>query len=390
VNISIQPRVEWTRSADVVVVGAGFFGLTIAEQVASRTNKKVTILESRNHIGGNAYSYIEESTQIEVHAYGSHLFHTNNLKVWDYVNQFTKFNNYQHRVFALAQGKIYNLPLNLQTLSAIYSGVTSVPAAIKLIDDFPRNQKDNFEDMAISSVGKLAYDLLIKNYTRKQWQTDPRKLSPEIINRLPVRTNLDGRYFSDKYQGLPFHGYQQWHSRMIDNKNISVQLNTDFFNIKNAIKENQIVVYTGPIDRYFDYKHGMLGWRTLDFETELLNQDDYQGNSVINYCDEAPAYTRIHEFKHLHPERNYVKGKTIIMKEFSRFAGKQDEPYYPINTNSDRKKLLKYRDEAAQSKNVFFGGRLGSYQYLDMHMAIASALSLFETALNPYLRATND
>ncbi len=383
-----EPRVEWTRGADVVVVGAGFFGLTIAERIAAETNKKVTILESRDHIGGNAHSYIDEASQVEVHSYGSHLFHTNNLKVWDYVNKFTKFNDYKHRVYAIAKGEIYSLPLNLQTLSQIYPGVTSVEAATNLIGGFARENRENFQDMAISLVGEAAYELFIKNYTQKQWQTDPKKLPPDIISRLPVRTNLDGRYFSDKYQGLPLNGYQKWHERMIDDEKITVQLKTDFFENNHEIKENQFVVYTGPIDRYFDYKHGVLGWRTLDFETEVLDLDDFQGNSVVNYCDLEPAYTRIHEFKHLHPEREYVPGKTVIMREFSRFAGEKDEPYYPINTESDRDKLLKYREDATRVKNVFFGGRLGSYQYLDMHMAIASALSLFENELKPLMRGS--
>jgi UDP-galactopyranose mutase len=386
VRVALEPRVEWTRDADIVVVGAGFFGLTIAERIAAETNKKVTILECRDHIGGNAHSYIDEASQVEVHSYGSHLFHTNNLKVWDYVNKFTKFNDYEHRVYAIAKGEIYSLPLNLQTISQIYPGVTSVQAATELIGGFAKEKKENFQDMAVSLVGELAYELFIKNYTQKQWQTDPKKLPPDIISRLPVRTNLDGRYFSDKYQGLPLNGYQQWHEQMIDNEKITVQLNTDFFENNHEIKENQFVVYTGPIDKYFDYKHGMLGWRTLDFKTEVLDLDDFQGNSVVNYCDVEPAYTRIHEFKHLHPEREYVPGKTVIMREFSRFAGENDEPYYPINTENDRNKLLKYREEATQVKNVFFGGRLGSYQYLDMHMAIASALSLFENELKPLIQ----
>lgn len=385
-RVANKSQVEWTREAEVVVVGAGFFGLTIAERIAAETGKKVAILECRDHIGGNAHSYIDEISQVEVHSYGSHLFHTNNLKVWNYVNRFTKFNNYQHRVFAVAKGEIYSLPVNLQTLSQIYPGVTSVGEAAALIKEFTKGKKENFEDTAISLVGELAYELFIKNYTQKQWQTDPKELPSEIISRLPIRVNLDGRYFSDKYQGLPLNGYKQWHENMIKNEKISVQLNTDFFEFKNEIKGNKVVVYTGPIDRYFGYKHGVLGWRTLDFETEILNVDDFQGNSVVNYCDIEPAYTRIHEFKHLHPEREYISGKTVVMKEFSRFAGMEDDPYYPINTESDRRKLVKYREEASKVNNVFFGGRLGSYQYLDMHMAIAGALSLFENELLPLLQ----
>ena len=386
-RVSNNSRIEWTREAEVVVVGAGFFGLTVAERIAAETDKKIAILECRNHIGGNAHSYIEKTSQVEVHSYGSHLFHTNNSKVWEYVNRFTQFNNYQHRVFAIAKGEIYSLPVNLQTLSQIYPGVTTVDEATRLIQGFSRDKRENFEDTAISLVGDAAYELFIKNYTQKQWQTDPKELPAEIISRLPIRTNLDGRYFSDKYQGLPLNGYQQWHKNMILDEKISVQLNTDFFDVNYEINENQIVVYTGPIDKYFNYKHGILGWRTLDFETEILDLDDFQGNSVVNYCDAEPAYTRVHEFKHLHPEREHVSGKTVVMKEFSRFAGTEDEPYYPINTETDRKKLAKYRDEASQIENVFFGGRLGSYQYLDMHMAIASALSLYENELLPSIQA---
>ena len=385
-RVSSNSRVEWTREAQVVVVGAGFFGLTVAERIAAETNKKVAILECRSHIGGNAHSYTEETSQVEVHSYGSHLFHTNNLKVWEYVNRFTAFNNYQHRVYAIAKGEIYSLPVNLQTLSQIYPGITTVDEAARLIRGFSKDKKDNFEETAISLVGEPAYELFIKNYTHKQWQTDPKELPSEIISRLPIRTNLDGRYFSDKYQGLPLNGYQKWHENMVQDKKISVQLNTDFFDVKHEIDEKQIVVYTGPIDKYFNYKHGILGWRTLDFETEILDLDDFQGNSVVNYCDAEPAYTRVHEFKHLHPERDHTLGKTVVMREFSRFAGEADEPYYPINTESDRKKLEKYREEVSKAKNTFFGGRLGSYQYLDMHMAIASALSLFENELHPLIQ----
>lgn len=385
-RVSSNSRLEWTREAQVVVVGAGFFGLTVAERIAAETNKKVAILECRSHIGGNAHSYIDETSQVEVHSYGSHLFHTNNLKVWEYVNRFTAFNNYQHRVYAIAKGEIYSLPVNLQTLSQIYPGITTVDEAARLIQGFSKDKKDNLEETAISLVGEPAYELFIKNYTHKQWQTDPKELPSEIISRLPIRTNLDGRYFSDKYQGLPLNGYQKWHENMVQNKKISVQLNTDFFDVKHEIDEKQIVVYTGPIDKYFNYKHGILGWRTLDFETEILDLDDFQGNSVVNYCDAEPAYTRVHEFKHLHPERDHVLGKTVVMREFSRFAGEADEPYYPINTESDRKKLERYREEASKAKNTFFGGRLGSYQYLDMHMAIASALSLFENDLHPLIQ----
>lgn len=386
--VSENFRKELLSSADVIVVGSGFFGLTVAERIASQLKKKVLIVESRNHIGGNSYTEFDPETNIEVHKYGSHLFHTNNEKVWNYVKKFTSFNTYEHRVFGISRGQILTLPVNLQTLNQLYPEVYSITDAEKLILSFAigaRSTETNLEEKAISMVGPIAYERLIKHYTQKQWQTSPIDLPAEIITRLPIRLNLDNRYFSDKYQGLPLDGYSAWHQAMLNNQNISLNLNTNYFDISESIREHQLVIYTGPIDKYFSYQYGMLGWRTLDFKIEKLNLDNYQGNSVINYCDELPEYTRIHEFKHLHPEREHKAGKTIIMKEFSRFASHHDEPYYPINSKSDREKLKKYRELSKLLPGVIFGGRLGSYQYLDMHMAIASALNSFETEIVPKL-----
>lgn len=379
---------NWLNSAEVVVVGSGFFGLTIAERIATELNRQVTIMEIRNHIGGNAHSYIDSDTGIEIHKYGTHLFHTSNEKIWNYVNSFTQFNNYEHKVFAMSDGQLFTLPVNLQTLSQLHSGITTVRKAEKFLNlEFSKfiDEPDNLEDKAISLVGEVIYQKLIKEYTRKQWQIDPKLLPAEIITRLPVRKNLDNRYFSDTHQGLPLGGYTQWHEKMLKHPNITVQTNTDFFEFQSQIRQDQIVIYTGPIDKFFNYQSGKLSWRTLDFEMETLAIDDYQGNSVINYCDSTEPFTRIHEFKHLHPERLYTTNKTIIMKEYSRFAAENDEPYYPVNTLEDRQKLLSYRKMATKLRNYYFGGRLGTYQYLDMHMAIGSALSMFENELSPRL-----
>jgi UDP-galactopyranose mutase len=234
----------------------------------------------------------------------------------------------------------------------------------------------NLEDKAISLIGRPLYEAFIKGYTQKQWQTDPRQLPSEIINRLPVRYNLDANYFDDKYQGLPSQGYGKWFEAMIDHPLIEIKTGFDFFDIKSDLVGQVPVIYTGPLDRYFDYCHGELGWRTLDFEMEHLAMDDFQGTSVMNYADLDVPFTRIHEFKHFHPEREYAKDQTVIMREFSRFATQQDDPYYPINTEQDRKKLIQYRELASGESGVWFGGRLGTYTYLDMHMAIASALTL--------------
>lgn len=366
------------QSAELVVVGSGFFGLTIAEH-AAREGYRVCILERRNHIGGNAFSYFDSETNIEVHKYGLHAFHTSNKRVWDYVNTFTAFNSYRHHVFSAHRGKTYPMPINLGTMVSFFGKSLSPDAARKLIGEqvAEANVSDveNLEDKAISLIGKPLYEAFIRGYTKKQWSVDPKELPPGVITRLPVRYTFDGRYFSDTWEGLPIDGYTAWLNKMVEHDLISVFLDVDFFDVRREIPESVPTVYTGPIDRYFDYAEGELSWRTLDFDVEVLDVDDFQGTAQMNYADEEVPFTRIHEFRHLHPERRYSKGKTVIMREFSRFAENTDEPYYPINTSADRYVLEKYRDRIRAEKGVFFGGRLGSYQYLDMHMAIASALT---------------
>ena len=321
---------------DLVVVGSGFFGLTIAERAANELGLSVSILERRHHLGGNAYSETDPDTGIEVHTYGAHLFHTSNERVWDYVNRFTAFTGYQHRVFTNYQSKIYAMPINLGTICSYFGEALSPDAARQLVADqaseFDSATAANLEEKAISLIGRPLYEAFIRGYTLKQWQTDPKELQPEIITRLPVRYTFDNRYFNDTYEGLPVDGYTAWLERMADNPKISIELNVDFFDRKDDILGQVPVVYTGPVDRYFDYEEGYLGWRTLDFEREVLPTGDYQGTSVMNYADEEVPYTRIHEFRHFHPERKYPDDKTVIMREFSRFAEREDEPYYPINT----------------------------------------------------------
>ena len=379
-------------TANLLIVGAGFFGLTIAER-ASSLGYRVLIVDSRNHIGGNAYSYFDEETGIEVHKYGSHLFHTSNHRVWDYVRKFTAFNNYRHHVWTTHEGRVYSMPISLATLSSFLGRSLSPQEARRIVESEAREisgEISNLEERAISLVGKPLYEAFIKNYTAKQWQTDPRDLSPDIISRLPVRFNFDTRYFNDTWEGLPLDGYGKWFSAMTINSNIEIQLGIDFFDVRHIVPPSLPTVYTGPIDRFFDYEHGLLGWRTLDFETQVLPTRDFQGTSVMNYADLDPPYTRIHEFRHLHPEREGPANKTVIMKEFSRFAGESDDPYYPINTPGDREKLLRYREQARTRKNVIFGGRLGNYQYLDMHMAIASALTCFDNEVSPLLQVSGE
>ena len=378
------------RDSDLVVVGSGFFGLTVAEH-AAREGYRVCILEKRSHIGGNAYSYFDSQTAIEVHKYGLHVFHTSNKKVWDYVNRFTSFNDYRHHVFTTFQGKIYPMPINLGTMVSFFGRTLTPGEARELIASQVAqanvSEIENLEDKAISMIGQPLYEAFIRGYTRKQWSVDPKELPPGIITRLPVRYSFDGRYFSDTWEGLPIDGYTTWLEKMAESELINLFLGVDYFDVKPDIPDSATTVYTGPIDRYFDYAEGELAWRTLDFQLEILDVDDFQGTAQMNYADEETPFTRIHEFKHLHPERkNSRRGATVVAREFSRFAKKSDEPYYPINTPTDRAILERYRDRIRVERGVFFGGRLGSYQYLDMHMAIASAMSAWDNAIAPHMR----
>jgi UDP-galactopyranose mutase len=373
---------------DLVVVGSGFFGLTIAERCAAELGLEVLVLERRHHLGGNAYSETDPETGIEVHVYGAHLFHTSNKKVWDYVNRFTEFTSYQHRVYTRHNGQVYPMPINLGTINQFFDAAYSPDEARALIREqaaeLGDKEPENFVEKGISLNGRPLYEAFIAHYTAKQWQTDPSMLSADIISRLPVRYTYDNRYFNDTYEGLPKDGYTAWLQRMADHDNIEIRLETDFFDVAEQYVGRVPIVYTGPVDEYFGRSEGELSWRTLDFEREVVDTGDFQGTSVMNYPDEDVPFTRIHEFRHFHPERGYRDDKTVIMREFSRFAEKGDEPYYPVNTAEDRDKLLKYRELAKREPMVLFGGRLGTYKYLDMHMAIGSALSMFENKLRPH------
>ena len=376
---------------DLLVVGSGFFGLTIAER-AAEAGRKVTVIERRHHIGGNAYSEAEPETGIEVHRYGAHLFHTSNEKVWEYVNRFTTFTNYVHRVYSTHQGQVYALPVNLHTINQFFRAAHTPDEARALVKEqageYDVTTARNFYEKGIALVGRPLFEAFFAHYTAKQWQTSPEKLSGDIVSRLPVRYNYDNRYFNDTHEGLPTDGYTAWLERMADHPNITVKLETDFFDESQPFHRKAVVgqlpvIYTGPVDKYFDYAEGFLSWRTLDFEQEVLDVGDFQGTPVMNYPDAEVPFTRIHEFKHFHPERKeiFASDKTVIMREFSRFAERDDEPYYPVNTDDDRAGLLAYRELAKGEPDVYFGGRLGTYQYLDMHMAIGSALSMWNNQL---------
>ncbi|GAB3090801.1 UDP-galactopyranose mutase [Isoptericola nanjingensis] len=375
---------------DAVVVGSGFFGLTVAERLAEQYGANVLVIDRRHHVGGNAYSALEPETGIEVHQYGAHLFHTSNERVWEYVNRFTAFTGYVHRVYTTHRGEVFPMPINLGTINQFFRSAHGPDAARALIaelaGELAGKDPENLDEQGVSLIGRPLYEAFIRDYTAKQWQTDPTELPASIIKRLPVRYTYDNRYFNDTHEGLPVDGYTAWLERMADHPRIEVRLETDFFDegqpVNKAATVGQVpVVYTGPVDRYFEFTEGELSWRTLDFEQEVLPVGDFQGTPVMNYADLDVPYTRTLEFRHFHPERDYQREKTVVVREYSRFAERGDEPYYPVNTSADRDRLQLYRKHTEGEKDVFFGGRLGTYQYLDMHMAIGSALSMVDNKL---------
>jgi UDP-galactopyranose mutase len=285
------------------------------------------------------------------------------------------------------------MPINLGTVSALFGRQMTPTLARKLMDLEIKSEgivnPTNLEEKAISLVGRTLYEAFIKGYSTKQLQTDPRRLPASIIARLPVRLNFNADYFSDKYQGLPQDGYATLIGNMLAHKKITIALNTDFRDVGRLLSPDQLIIYTGPIDRYFDYRFGALGWRTLHFERETLYADDFQGTAMINYADVEVPFTRVHEFKHLHPERRYEPGKTLIAREFSRSARAVDEPFYPIGTAEDQRIFRSYKDKARTIEHVIFAGRLGTYKYLDMHQAIGAALKCYQNRFRPYLTGNN-
>lgn len=374
-----------------VVVGSGLLGSVVAERIASQLNGKVLVIEKKEHIGGNCYSETDAATGIEYHRYGTHIFHTPNEKVWNYIRGFTTFNTYRHQVLSSYKNKIYQFPINLETINSFYNTSLrphEVEDFMSKIRDNTIKEPANFEQQAISVIGKDLYEAFFKYYTIKQWQIHPSELPAAIFNRLPFRKNYVENYFFDQWQGIPENGYTALFQNLLSNKNIAVLLNTDFFSIRDQLKKDACIIYSGPIDRFFDYKFGRLTWRTLQFEKEIIDVEDYQGNSVINYPEQDIPYTRIHEPRHLHPERNYTKEKTIIFREYSR-TDDGTAPFYPIPSGANMEIFQRYRDEASHLENVFISGRLGDYKYYDMHQTIARALEIFETEILPKIRSSN-
>ena len=369
-------------NTDFLIVGSGFYGSVLAERIASILKKKVLVIDKRDHIGGNCYSELDKTTSIEYHKYGTHIFHTSNKKVWDYINQFTKFNNYKHQVLTNHRNKIYQMPINLETINSFFNKNLNPEGAKKFLAQLTSIKKnwkpENFEEKAISQIGEKLYKAFIKNYTTKQWGINPKKLPASIFNRLPIRFSYNEDYFNNSdFQGIPLDGYTQIFKNLLDSKKITTLLNSDYFKIKEKINVKYSTIYTGPIDQYFNYRLGILDWRSVKFKKTVFNCDDYQGNSVINYPDLKFKYTRIHEPKHLHTERKYLANKTLVIKEYSYQDHKN--PYYPINNDNNKKLIAAYKELSKKEKKVLFGGRLADYAYYDMDMTISASLVKFES-----------
>lgn len=360
---------------DYLIVGSGLFGSVFAHE-AKKLGKRVKVIEKRNHVGGNVFC--EKIQDINVHKYGAHIFHTNEKYIWDYVNKFVEFNRYTNTPMALSKGKLYNLPFNMNTFYQLW-GVTTPQQAKDIISkqsaEFAGKEPANLEEQAISLVGRDIFENLIKEYTEKQWGRDCKELPAFIIKRLPVRFTFDNNYFNDKYQGIPIGGYNKLIEGLLEG--IEVETGVDYFDDQsnwNALARK--VVYTGPIDRYFNYSHGKLDYRSLNFETEILESDNFQGNAVINYIDSEYSFTRIIEHKHF---EFGTQEKTVVTREYPKEFEAGDEYYYPVNDSKNNRLYSKYKSQAEFESNVIFGGRLAEYKYYDMHQVIASALRVCET-----------
>ena len=362
---------------DYLIVGSGLFGSVFAYEAMKR-GKSCLVIDKRSHIAGNIYT--EEVEGINVHRYGAHIFHTSNKEVWAYINQFADFNYYINSPVAVYHDELYNLPFNMNTFTKLWNDVFTPEEAYLRIEEEKKtyhiDEPKNLEEQAINLVGPTIYEKLIKGYTAKQWGRPCTELPAFIIKRLPVRFVFDNNYFNDRYQGIPIGGYTKIIEKMLDG--IEVRLNYDFFKNRKELESIcKKIIYTGPIDQFFDYKYGALEYRTVRFENEILEMCNYQGNAVVNYTEYEIPYTRIIEHKHFEFDRE--SPKTIISKEYSTAWKRGDEPYYPVNNDKNNALYEKYKEEADRLINVHFGGRLGSYKYYDMDKVILAALDYLNT-----------
>lgn len=362
---------------DYLIVGTGLFGSVFAHE-AKKAGKQCLMVEKRDHIGGNIYT--KEVEGIQVHQYGAHIFHTSNKRVWEYMQDFAEFNRYTNSPIAYYKGQVYNMPFNMNTFHKMWGVVTPREAMEKIQEQIRKygvKTPRNLEEQAVNLVGKDIYETLVKGYTEKQWGRRATELPPEIIKRLPVRLTYDNNYFNDLYQGIPIGGYTKIIEKMLDG--IEVRLGTDYLkNKKELDSQCKKVVYTGAIDAYFDYMYGELEYRSVRFETEVLDEANYQGNAVVNYTEYEVPYTRIIEHKHF---EFGTQEKTVISREYSASWKRGDEPYYPVNDEKNNLLYQKYEEAARKEERVIFGGRLGKYKYYDMHHVVAEALDCVEKEL---------
>lgn len=362
---------------DYLIVGSGLFGSIFAYE-AGKKGKQCLVVEKRDHIGGNIYT--KEVEGIQVHQYGAHIFHTSNREVWEYVQQFAEFNRYTNSPVANYKGEIYNLPFNMNTFNKLWGVVTPAEAKAKIEEQaaaYRTEHPANLEEQALNLVGKDIYEKLIKGYTEKQWGHRATELPPEIIKRLPVRYIYDNNYFNDIYQGIPIGGYTAIIEKML--AKAEVRLGVDYLEHKDELDAlAEKVVYTGPIDAYYGYQFGELEYRSVSFETEVLDQPNYQGNAVVNYTEYEVPYTRIIEHKHF---EFGTQEKTVISREYPAAWKKGDEPYYPVNNEKNNMLYHSYEELAKEEKKVIFGGRLGTYKYMDMHHVVAEALRVTKEEL---------
>jgi len=356
---------------DYLIIGAGFAGSVLAERLATEDDAKVLIVEKRNHIGGNAYDHYNDDG-ILIHKYGPHIFHTNSERVFNYLSRFTSWRPYEHRVLTSVDGQLVPMPINADTLNKLYGlNLTCLE-----VDEFlskvaeERPEIKTSEDVVVSKVGRDLYNKFFRNYTRKQWGLDPSELDASVTARVPVRTTRDDRYFTDRFQAMPLHGYTRMFERMLDHPNIRVMLNTDYADIKDEVRFRELI-FTGPIDEYFDYCYGKLAYRSLKFEHRTYDCEKYQSSAVVNFPNEH-AYTRITEFKYLTGQEH---SKTSVVFEYPRSEG---DPYYPIPQPQNAELYQKYRALADAMPDVHFVGRLGTYKYYNMDQVVAQAIALFE------------
>lgn len=364
---------------DYLIVGSGLFGAIFAYE-ANKRGKRCLVIDKRSHIGGNIYT--ENIKDINVHKYGAHIFHTSNKVVWEYINKFAEFNRYTNSPVARYKNELYNMPFNMNTFNKLWGVITPKEAKQKIEEEKKEagiKEPKNLEEQAISLVGKTIYEKLVKGYTEKQWGQKATELPAFIIKRLPVRFIYDNNYFNDTYQGIPIGGYTKIIEKMLEG--IEVRLNCDFFENREELEKiaNKII-FTGQIDKYYNYCFGELEYRSLKFETEILNEENYQGNAVVNYTEYEVPYTRIIEHKHFEEIKN--KEQTIITREYPDKWTKEKEPYYPINNEKNNQLYNKYFELANKENNVIFGGRLGQYKYFDMDKVIESALKCVNDNLN--------